>query len=180
MTSHDDLLKRREFLKLLGPGIYFLFSIDALLLGQQPRSTAGSYPEDFNAYFRIAEDGHVTCYSGKVELGQGIIASLAQMLAEELEVPFNSVSMVMGDTKLCPWDGGTNGSRSIKYFGPALRQAAEPCLVQWLELVPSPDWMCRSELMLPPLRALLANTSCEIRFERSGRTRTARSTRSAA
>ena len=31
--------------------------------------------------------------------------------------------MVLGDTKLCPWDGGTNGSRSIKYFGPALRTA---------------------------------------------------------
>jgi len=116
-------LQRREFLKLLGPGIYFLFSIDDLLLSQQRRGTAGGYPEDFNAYLRIAEDGRVTCYSGKVELGQGIIASLAQMLAEELEVPFNSVSMVMGDTKLCPWDAGTNGSRSIKYFGPALRAA---------------------------------------------------------
>jgi nicotinate dehydrogenase subunit B len=123
MTDYENLLQRREFLKLLGPGLYFLFSIDGVLLGQQPRSTAGSYPEDFNAYLRIAEDGRVTCYSGKVELGQGVTASLAQMLAEELEVPFSSVSMVLGDTKLCPWDGGTNGSRSIKYFGPALRAA---------------------------------------------------------
>ena len=147
MTRHDDLLQRREFLKLLGPGIYFLFSMDDLLLGQQPRSTAGSYPEDFNAYFRIAEDGHVTCYSGKVELGQGIIASLAQMLAEELEVPFNSVSMVLGDTKLCPWDGGTNGSRSIKYFGPALRAAgaeAREVLIQ----------MAAEYLKLPPERLI--------------------------
>jgi nicotinate dehydrogenase subunit B len=147
MTGHDDLLQRREFLKLLGPGIYFLFSIDDFLLGQQPRSTAGSYPEDFNAYFRIAEDGHVTCYSGKVELGQGIIASLAQMLAEELEIPFNSVSMVLGDTKLCPWDGGTNGSRSIKYFGPALRAAgaeAREVLIQ----------MAAEYLKLPPERLI--------------------------
>jgi nicotinate dehydrogenase subunit B len=45
------------------------------------------------------------------------------MLAEELEVPFESITMVLGDTMLCPWDGGTNGSRSIKYFGPALRAA---------------------------------------------------------
>jgi nicotinate dehydrogenase subunit B len=147
MTRHDDLLQRREFLKLLGPGIYFLFSMDDLLLGQQPRSTAGSYPEDFNAYFRIAEDGHVTCYSGKVELGQGIIASLAQMLAEELEVSFTSVSMVLGDTKLCPWDGGTNGSRSIKYFGPALRAAgaeAREVLIQ----------MAAEYLKLPPERLI--------------------------
>jgi nicotinate dehydrogenase subunit B len=123
MKSNEEFLNRREFVKLLGPGLYFLFSIDDLLLAQQPGGPAGRYPDDFNAYFRIAEDGHVTCYSGKVELGQGVTASLAQMLAEELEVPFDSVTMVLGDTMLCPWDGGTNGSRSIKYFGPALRAA---------------------------------------------------------
>jgi isoquinoline 1-oxidoreductase len=106
----------------MGPGIYFLFSVEELLLGQQRRMFRG-YPEDFNAYLRIAEDGKVTCYSGKVELGQGVTTSLAQMLAEELEVPFDSVTMVLGDTKLCPWDPGTNGSRSIKNFGPALRAA---------------------------------------------------------
>jgi nicotinate dehydrogenase subunit B len=123
MIGREDLMHRREFVKLLGPGLYFLFSVDDFLLGQQPRGMAGGYPEDFNAYLRIGEDGKVTCFTGKVELGQGIIASLAQMLAEELEVPYESVHMVMGDTKLCPWDGGTNGSRSIKYFGPALRAA---------------------------------------------------------
>ncbi|MBN1570012.1 MAG: xanthine dehydrogenase family protein molybdopterin-binding subunit [Acidobacteria bacterium] len=123
MKTQEDLMHRREFIKLLGPGIYFLFSIDECLFGQQPRGMARGYPEDFNAYLRIGVDGKVTCFTGKVELGQGIIASLAQMLAEELEVPYESVSMVMGDTKLCPWDSGTNGSRSIKYFGPALRAA---------------------------------------------------------
>ena len=56
-------------------------------------------------------------------MGQGIITALAQMLAEELEVSYNSIAMVMGDTKLCPYDGGTNGSRSVRYFGPALRAA---------------------------------------------------------
>ncbi len=121
-TTHC-LLQRREFMKILGPGIYLLFSLDDVLLGQQRSPTGGSYPDDFNAYLRIAEDGKVACYTGKVELGQGIIASLAQMLAEELETPYASISMVMGDTFLCPWDGGTNGSRSIKYFGPPLRRA---------------------------------------------------------
>jgi nicotinate dehydrogenase subunit B len=123
ITNREEILERREFIKLLGPGIYFLFSIDDCLFAQQSRGMAGGYPEDFNAYLRIAEDGKVSCYTGKVELGQGIIAALAQMLAEELEVSFGSVQMVMGDTMLCPWDGGTNGSRSIKYFGPALRAA---------------------------------------------------------
>ncbi len=115
----EGSIDRRDFLKLLGPGLFIFFSIeDSFLLAQ----TRG-YPEDFNAYLRIGEDGRVTCFTGKIEMGQGIIAALAQMLAEELEVPFDAVSMVMGDTGLCPWDGGTNGSRSIKYFGPALRAA---------------------------------------------------------
>ncbi|HYK91480.1 MAG TPA: molybdopterin cofactor-binding domain-containing protein, partial [Acidobacteriota bacterium] len=115
----SDPMDRREFLKLIGPGLFIFFSIeDSFLLAQ-----ARGYPEDFNAYLKIGEDGRVTCFTGKIEMGQGIVASLAQMLAEELEVPYNSVTMVTGDTRLCPWDGGTNGSRSIKYFGPALRAA---------------------------------------------------------
>jgi isoquinoline 1-oxidoreductase len=121
MTGTGGSLDRREFIKILGPGIYVLFSANDFIFAQQPAARA--YPEDYNAYLRIGEDGRVTCFSGKIEMGQGIIAALAQMLAEELEVPYESVSMVMGDTKLCPWDAGTNGSRSIKYFGPALRAA---------------------------------------------------------
>jgi len=46
------------------------------------------------------------------------------MLAEELDVPLAAVDMVMGDTALCPYDAGTFGSRSTKYFGPPMRQAA--------------------------------------------------------
>jgi nicotinate dehydrogenase subunit B len=123
-SEQDDLLERRDFIKILGPGIYFFFSIQDTLLGQQAkRGLGGGYPTDFNAYLRIGRDETITCYTGKIEMGQGIIASLAQMLAEELEAPYESISMVMGDTKLCPWDGGTNGSRSIKFFGPALRAA---------------------------------------------------------
>jgi nicotinate dehydrogenase subunit B len=146
-ANSEDFLQRREFIKILGPGLYFLFAIEDCLFAQQSRGMAGGYPDDFNAYLRIAEDGQVTCYTGKVELGQGIIASLAQMLAEELEVPFSSVQMVMGDTKLCPWDGGTNGSRSIKYFGPALRAAgaeAREILIQ----------MAADHLRLPPERLI--------------------------
>jgi nicotinate dehydrogenase subunit B len=122
MVHPVHMLPRRDFLKLLGPGVYILFSVDEFVLCQQSRR-AGSYPDDFNAYLRIAGDGTVTCFSGKVEMGQGIVASLAQMLAEELEVPYSAVTMVFGDTLLCPWDPGTNGSRTIKHFGPVLRAA---------------------------------------------------------
>ncbi len=121
--SSVGALGRRDFIRLLGPGLYLFFSIEEAFPFDQEGGGGRGYPADFNAYLRIAEDGRVTCYTGKIEMGQGIIAALAQMLAEELEVSYNSVSVVLGDTRLCPWDGGTNGSRSVKYFGPALRAA---------------------------------------------------------
>lgn len=122
LLSSGDVA-RRDFLKLLGPGLYIFFSVgDTFLSGQEGGGGRG-YPADFNAYLRIDADGRVSCFTGKIEMGQGIIAALAQMLAEELEVSYQSVGVTLGDTKLCPWDGGTNGSRSVKYFGPALRAA---------------------------------------------------------
>ena len=122
--SEPVTLDRREFLKLLGGGIVISFFVGDTLGMQEARRFRREYPGDFNAYLRINEEGRVTCFSGKIEMGQGIITSLAQMLAEELDVPLNRVDMVLGDTNLCPWDMGTFGSRTTKYFGPPLRQAA--------------------------------------------------------
>lgn len=117
---------RREFLKRFGGGIFILFTLGdlSILEAQERRRRGMDYPSDFNAYLRIGENGRVSCFTGKIEMGQGIFTSLAQMLAEELDVSLASVDMIMGDTALCPYDGGTTGSRSTKYFGPPLRQAA--------------------------------------------------------
>jgi isoquinoline 1-oxidoreductase len=125
-TGGPPPLERREFLKLTGGGLVVFFAVGEALEGQigGARGTEGGYPEDPNAYLKIGPDGRVTCFTGKIEMGQGIVTSLAMMLAEELDVPLASVDMVMGDTALCPWDAGTFGSRSTKYFGPPLRQAA--------------------------------------------------------
>ena len=81
-------------------------------------------PRDFNAFLKVGEDGRVSCFTGKIEMGQGMITSLAQMLADELKVPLDHVDMVMGDTDLCPWDMGTFGSMTTRFFGPPLRAAA--------------------------------------------------------
>ncbi len=43
-----------------------------------PAEQARGVPKDYNAFLRIAEDGTVTCYTGKIEMGQGIITSLPQ------------------------------------------------------------------------------------------------------
>jgi len=116
-------LDRRDFVRLLGGGIIVLFTADLSdLLGQEARTRG--YPTDFNAYLKIAADGRVTVYSGKIEMGQGVVTSLAQMAADELDVSLDSIDMVMGDTALCPFDAGTYGSMSTRFFGPALRAAA--------------------------------------------------------
>ncbi len=163
MSQNENLLQRRDFIKLLGPGLYFVFSIEGMVFGQRPGSTPGSYPDDFNAYLKIEEDNRVTCYTGKVEMGQGIIASLAQMLAEELEVPYESISMVMGDTGLCPWDAGTNGSRSIKYFGPACGPPARKparCSNKWQRSI----FSCRSIVWLSRTESFLTSRIRKRRF----------------
>ncbi len=115
---------RREFLKATGLFVFFLAEAPEAL--QAPARPAGrpSSPADFNAYLPIKADGRVTCFSGKVEMGQGPATSLAQLLAEELDVPLASVDVVLGDTDLCPWDMGTFGSLTVRQFGPVLRQAA--------------------------------------------------------
>jgi isoquinoline 1-oxidoreductase len=130
-------LDRRQFLQLVGGGIVVSFSIpDSLALqeGERPRGMGPALPQDFNAFLRIGEDGRVTGFTGKVEYGQGVITSLAQMLAEELDVPLESVDMVMGDTDLCPWDMGTFGSMTTRIFGPSLRAAAAEAKAVLVEL----------------------------------------------
>ncbi len=119
-------MNRREFLKLTSTGLLVAFSADAFDGGNEAAAQGGrqTYPTDFNAYLHIGADNKVTCLVGKVELGQGIVASLAQLLAEDLGVDFAAVTIVCGDTDLCPWDGGTFGSLSIRAFGPVLRAAA--------------------------------------------------------
>ena len=129
----DPHLTRRELLKLLGGGIIILFSIGAPSVLQARRRGRG-YPDDFNAYLRIGADGRVTCFTGKIEMGQGVITSLAQMLADELDATLESVDMVMGDTSLCPWDMGTFGSMTTRFFGPALRAAAAEAKAVLIEL----------------------------------------------
>lgn len=129
-------INRREFLKLLSGGIIISFSLENIYgwEGVPLQRRSRREPDDPNAYLIIGEDGTVTCLSGKIEMGQGVITSLPQMLAEELDVPLESVKIVLGDTDLCPWDMGTFGSRSTKYYGPLLRAAAAEAREVLIEL----------------------------------------------
>jgi len=132
----DPNLSRRDLLKTLGGGIIIFFCVgDSSVLEAQRRGGGrGNLPDDFNAFLRIAETGRVTCFTGKIEQGQGVITSLAQMLADEVDVSLESVDMMMGDTSVCPWDMGTFGSMSTRFFGPPLRAAGAEARRVLLEL----------------------------------------------
>lgn len=75
-------------------------------------------------WIAIGTDGLVTVSSGKVELGTGVETALAQIVAEELDVPFERITMVMGDTARTPDEGYTAGSSTIRNGGYSLRHAS--------------------------------------------------------
>ncbi|HSB74922.1 MAG TPA: molybdopterin cofactor-binding domain-containing protein [Terriglobales bacterium] len=118
-------LDRRQFFKLLGGGV--LVCSCATVVGQEsgrrPRPEH-ELPKEVSAWLHMGENGAVTVYTGKAEMGQNIRTSLAQQVAEELRVPLSSITMVMGDTELTPWDMGTFGSRTTPTMGPRLREVA--------------------------------------------------------
>lgn len=119
-------LGRRDFVKLVGGGIVVAVTVPvaSTFNGRVSQGGQRRYPEDLNAYLHIDRDGTVTLYSGKVEMGQGVMTSLAQEAAEDLGVALDSMKVVMGDTDTCPWDMGTFGSLTTRMFGPAVRAAA--------------------------------------------------------
>ena len=82
-------VSRRDFLKTAGAGLFLFFTIGDMAVFAQERPNErpqATLPKDFNAFLKIGEDGRVSCFTGKIEMGQGIVTSLAQMLADELDV----------------------------------------------------------------------------------------------
>jgi len=125
-------IDRRKFCQLAGGGIIVLIGLG----GSRPfaQDAQRLYPKDVNAYLMIGNDGRVVVYSGKIEMGQGVMTSQAQMVADELGVALGSIDMVLGDTDRCPVDMGTFGSMTTRIFGPALRAAAAQARLTLVEL----------------------------------------------
>ncbi len=124
-TYHFDL-DRRDFFKFLGGGVLLLLAIDPKASAQESgRGGRGQgLPEHIGAWLHIGEDGTVTAFTGKTEVGQNIRTSLAQAVAEELRTPIASIRLVMADTALTPYDMGTFGSRTTPTMAPQLRKMA--------------------------------------------------------
>ena len=120
-------LERRDLFKLLGGGLLFVLFFDgeALPVWQSGRTQgfrADARPAELAAWLHIAEDGTVTIYTGKVEVGQNARTALTQAVAEQLHAPMSSIKLVMGDTDLTPYDMGTFGSRTTPTMAPQLKK----------------------------------------------------------
>jgi CO/xanthine dehydrogenase Mo-binding subunit len=91
-----------------------------------PRKLPGNLNANrrLDRWLRINRDGTVTVFPGKVEIGQGILTALAQIVAEELDVSYDRIRLAPADTTYSPDEGMTSGSQSITDGGVALRYAA--------------------------------------------------------
>jgi isoquinoline 1-oxidoreductase len=129
-------LDRRKFFQLFGGGLAVAFVLHDLI-SFASETSPDKEDADTNqvaAWIHIGEDGTITVYTGKVEVGQNIRTSLSQIVAEELHVPLASIKMIMGDTELVPYDAGTFGSRTTPQMGTQLRRAAATAREALLEM----------------------------------------------
>jgi nicotinate dehydrogenase subunit B len=129
LPMHQFALGRRDFFKIFGAGLAVFAVVKNVSAMQETAPAPHGYhpeelPKEIGAWLHIGEDGKVTGFVGKAEIGQNVRTSLAQTLADELGVPFDSVQMVLGDTALTPFDAGTFGSRSTPTMTPQLRKMA--------------------------------------------------------
>ncbi len=122
-------IDRRDFFRVVGGGIVVCLVLRDTFAAQPPgrgrgRGFGGNAPQEIGAWLHIDEDGRVTVYTGKVELGQNIRTSLSQVVAEELRLPVSAVAVVMADTDRTPFDMGTFGSRTTPDMANRLRKVA--------------------------------------------------------
>src|SRR5207247_8331600 len=95
--------------------------------------------QEIGAWIHIGEDGAVTVYTGKTEVGQNIRTSLTQVVCEELRVPMTAVRLVMADTDLTPFDNGTTGSRTTPDMAVRLRKVSAAARETLTDL-PAKSW----------------------------------------
>src|SRR3954470_6593301 len=119
-------LSRRDFLKASG-ALVITIAVPgsvATALSQRAGGKPPWTPDQLDSWIAVLPDGSVTAFFGKTEMGQGVDVAIAQIVAEELDVAFERVTIVMGDTALTCNQGGASGSTGIQRGGMTLRIAA--------------------------------------------------------
>ena len=127
MNALNRLVPRRDFLKGTGSLVVGFAIAGALRVPNADALTLGPYgpPEDqVDSWLEIADDGHATLFSGCSELGTGSSTGLMQVLAEELDIPFARVTIMLPDTNRTPDQFVSSGSRTISAHSRPIRQAA--------------------------------------------------------
>lgn len=127
MPSTLSSLSRRDLLKA-GGAVIVTFAFGGLrvqpLGAQAPPIGKPLDPSEVDSFLAFHADGTVTVYCGKVDVGTGLRIAVAQMAAEELGVSAQRVTVVDGDTGICPDQGGTGGSTGLTRGGTEIRTAA--------------------------------------------------------
>ena len=130
-------ISRRDLLKGTGVlivGFSFFGSAVKVLAQGEGLSVDGMDPTVLDSWLAISKDGTVTVFTGKVELGTGVVTALAQIVAEELDVAFNKVYMDSGDTDKAVDQGVTAAARTVERGGVQLRQASAAAKQELLKL----------------------------------------------
>jgi CO/xanthine dehydrogenase Mo-binding subunit len=122
-------LTRREFLQVSGALVVSASTGASLYIGDAAAQAAapaivGPHPSALDTWIRIAANGAVTVNSGKMDCGQGLDLAYAQIVAEELDVALDQVTVTLGDTRLSPNQGGGSGSTGLRMGSKPLRNAA--------------------------------------------------------
>jgi nicotinate dehydrogenase subunit B len=133
MTRHENVtqfVSRRSLLKAGGALVVSIgtpVTLDAVF-GMGDAFAQGSepplMPDQLSSYIAVNADGTVSAFFGKMDMGQGLFVAIGQMVAEELDVPFKAVTVIMGDTATSVNQGGASGSTGIQNGGKQMRMAA--------------------------------------------------------
>jgi nicotinate dehydrogenase subunit B len=161
-------LDRRAFFGLVGGGLIVACLLDESAAQQPGGGRRGGFggggPKELGAWLHIGEDSAVTVYTGKVEIGQNIRTSLTQVVAEELHVPLPRIRLVMADTKLTPFDGGTAGSMTTPRMAPQLRRAAAAARELLLDLAAEQGKLERASLRIKDGKVVGADGKASFAF----------------
>ena len=156
MTFQNDGVSRREFLTAMG-GMVVSF---AAPMADAAAPGASSWPskiavDALDSWLVIGADGRVTASVGKIDAGMGIVTSFTQIIADELDVPMESVTIHMGDTATTPDQRGTGSSNGIIDGGSALRNAGAEARTALLA-------MATSRLNVPVAQLMTANGAVSV------------------
>src|SRR6266704_7052123 len=132
MTKMENNISRRALLKGAGALVVSIgapIGLDTVLgIGEAFAQATGAKPpltpDQLSTYIAVNADGSVAAYFGKMDMGQGLFAAIGQIVAEELDVPFKAVKVLMGDTATSVNQGGASGSTGVQQGGKQMRMAA--------------------------------------------------------